>query len=111
MPSNWLLISCKLKRPGLVGKRSEEFFMLFPGTPAMTTRGCVESDFEIIANFLMRAVQIAENVQSEHGKLQKEFLKGLADNKEIIELRNNVEKFASAFEMPGFDIIPKRFSQ
>ncbi|BBN08468.1 glycine hydroxymethyltransferase [Marchantia polymorpha subsp. ruderalis] len=81
------------------------------GTPAMTTRGCVESDFEIIANFLMRAVQIAENVQSEHGKLQKEFLKGLADNKEIIELRNNVEKFASAFEMPGFDIIPKRFSQ
>ncbi|KAL3687898.1 hypothetical protein R1sor_014207 [Riccia sorocarpa] len=74
------------------------------GTPAMTSRGCIEADFEVIANFLMKAVQIAESVQSEHGKLQKDFTKGLQNNKDIVELRNSVEKFAAQFEMPGFEI-------
>ncbi|XP_050376729.1 serine hydroxymethyltransferase 7-like [Argentina anserina] len=73
------------------------------GTPAMTTRGCVESDFETIADFLLRAAQITVAVQREHGKYQKEFLKGLQNNKDIVELRNRVETFASQFEMPGYD--------
>ncbi|KAL2629748.1 hypothetical protein R1flu_014434 [Riccia fluitans] len=81
------------------------------GTPAMTSRGCVEADFEVIANFLMKAVQIAENVQSEHGKLQKDFTKGLQNNKDIVELRNSVEKFAAQFEMPGFDISQPKAGQ
>lgn len=70
----------------------------------MTSRGCIEEDFEVIADFLMKAVQITESIQSEHGKLQKDFVKGLKSNKDIIELRNKVEKFASLFEMPGFEI-------
>lgn len=74
------------------------------GTPAMTTRGCLEGDFETIADFLLRAVQIASNVQKEHGKLQKEFLKGMHNNKDVAELRSLVENFASQFAMPGFDI-------
>jgi glycine hydroxymethyltransferase len=41
-------------------------------------------------------------VQREHGK--KDFLKGLHNNKEIVELRNRVEIFASQFAMPGFDV-------
>ncbi|KAL6179550.1 hypothetical protein ACLB2K_051064 [Fragaria x ananassa] len=73
------------------------------GTPAMTTRGCVESDFETIADFLLRAAQITVSVQREHGKYQKEFLKGLQNNKDIVELRSRVETFASQFEMPGYD--------
>ncbi|KAK1323800.1 Serine hydroxymethyltransferase 7 [Acorus calamus] len=73
------------------------------GTPAMTTRGCLESDFETIAEFLLRAAQIASIVQREHGKLQKDFLKGLQSNKDIIELRNRVENFAAQFAMPGSD--------
>ncbi|KAK4750010.1 hypothetical protein SAY87_027459 [Trapa incisa] len=75
------------------------------GTPAMTTRGCLESDFETIADYLLRAAQIASAIQRKHGKLQKSFLKGLqTDNKEILELRNRVEAFASQFAMPGFDV-------
>ncbi|XP_072964875.1 serine hydroxymethyltransferase 7-like [Typha angustifolia] len=74
------------------------------GTPAMTTRGCLEGDFEMIAEFLVRAAQIASNVLKEHGKLQKEFLKGLQNNRDLIELRNQVESFASQFAMPGFDV-------
>ncbi|KAL5777087.1 hypothetical protein ACOSP7_010013 [Xanthoceras sorbifolium] len=75
------------------------------GTPAMTSRGCVEADFETIADFLLRAAQITSAVQREHGKLQKGFLEGLQNNKEIVELRNRVETFASQFAMPGFDVI------
>ncbi|XP_059648176.1 serine hydroxymethyltransferase 6-like [Cornus florida] len=74
------------------------------GTPAMTSRGCLEADFETMADFLLRAVQIASSVQREHGKLQKAFLKGLQNNKDIVELRTRVENFAAQFAMPGFDV-------
>uniref|UniRef100_A0A0C9S573 Serine hydroxymethyltransferase n=1 Tax=Wollemia nobilis TaxID=56998 RepID=A0A0C9S573_9CONI len=80
------------------------------GTPAMTSRGCVEEDFEIIAEFLFKAAQIASIVLREHGKLQKDFLKGLQNNKEILELRASVEKFASQFEMPGFDVSTMKYN-
>lgn len=70
----------------------------------MTTRGCVEADFETMAELLLRAAQITVNVQREYGKFQKDFSKGLQNNKDIIELRNRVETFASQFAMPGYDI-------
>lgn len=70
----------------------------------MTTRGCLEEDFEVIADFLLRSAQIAGNVLKERGKVQKEFLRGLQNNKDVIELRNQVEAFASQFAMPGFDV-------
>lgn len=84
---------------------SENKHFPFSGTPAMTTRGCLENDFETIADYLLRAAQIASAIQREHGKSQRTFLKGLqSDNKEIWELRIRVEAFASQFSMPGFDI-------
>ncbi|XAR56339.1 Glycine hydroxymethyltransferase [Bertholletia excelsa] len=73
------------------------------GTPAMTSRGCLETDFETMADFLLRAAHITSAVQREHGKLQKTFLKGLENNKDIIELRTRVENFAAQFAMPGFE--------
>ncbi|XP_041013494.1 serine hydroxymethyltransferase 7 [Juglans microcarpa x Juglans regia] len=74
------------------------------GTPAMTSRGCLEADFETIAEFLLRAAQITSILQREHGKLHRDFLKGLLNNRDVVELRNRVEEFASQFAMPGFDI-------
>ncbi|ONK58009.1 uncharacterized protein A4U43_C09F6900 [Asparagus officinalis] len=74
------------------------------GTPAMTTRGCLEGDFETIAEFLLRAAHIASTLQKEHGKYQKEFLKGLQHSRDIAELRNHVETFSSQFAMPGSDL-------
>ncbi|XP_061337142.1 serine hydroxymethyltransferase 7-like isoform X2 [Gastrolobium bilobum] len=74
------------------------------GTPAMTSRGCLEADFETMAEFLFRAAQIANVLQREHGKLQKTALKGLESNRDIAELRVRVEAFATQFAMPGFDI-------
>lgn len=70
----------------------------------MTTRGCLESDFEVIADFLIRAAQITSIMQREHGKVAKCFIKGLQSNKDIIDLRNRIEAFASQFAMPGFDV-------
>lgn len=72
------------------------------GTPAMTSRGLVEKDFEQIAEFLHQAVTITLKVQKEHGKLLKDFNKGLVNNKDIENLKADVEKFASSFDMPGF---------
>ncbi|THU53863.1 hypothetical protein C4D60_Mb10t18880 [Musa balbisiana] len=74
------------------------------GTPAMTTRGCLEGDFEMIADFLLRAAHIASTIQKEHGKIQKEFQKGLESSRDVIELRNQVESFALQFAMPGCDV-------
>ncbi|KAL3506480.1 hypothetical protein ACH5RR_031862 [Cinchona calisaya] len=73
------------------------------GTPAMTSRGLVEKDFEQIAEFLHRSVVLCLKIQKEHGKLLKDFNKGLVNNKDIEELKADVEKFASAFDMPGFN--------
>lgn len=71
------------------------------GTPAMTSRGCLEQDFEMIAEFLYKALQIAQKVQKEYGHSQKAFKKGLQNNKEVDEVRTSVERFALSFEMPG----------
>ncbi|KAH9604224.1 hypothetical protein KSS87_000408 [Heliosperma pusillum] len=72
------------------------------GTPAMTSRGLLEKDFEQIGEFLHRSVQLTLSIQKEHGKLLKDFNKGLVNNKEIEQLKADVEKFASSFDMPGF---------
>ena len=69
----------------------------------MTSRGCLEDDFETIADFLYRAAQITSAVQREHGMLQKDFLKGLQNNKDIVELQTRIENFATQFAMPGLD--------
>ncbi|XVF01146.1 hypothetical protein REPUB_Repub04eG0063400 [Reevesia pubescens] len=74
------------------------------GTPAMTSRGCLESDFKTIADFLLRAAHITSMMQHDHVKLQKSSVKSLHNNKDILELRTQVETFASQFAMPGFDI-------
>lgn len=79
------------------------------GTPAMTSRGLVEKDFEQISEFLHRAVTITLNIQKEHGKLLKDFNKGLVNNKEIEQLKADVEKFASSFDMPGFKMSEMKY--
>lgn len=73
------------------------------GTPAMTSRGCLESDFDTMAEFLLRAVQIASSIQREQRKLTQKCFKGLENNKDIVYLRARVESFAAQFAMPGFD--------
>lgn len=73
------------------------------GAPAMTSRGLKEADFVKIGQFLHRAMNIAIEVQAQTGKLFKDFQKALPGNEKIAALREEVEAFAAAFPMPGFD--------
>merc|ERR1719401_2302593 len=71
------------------------------GAPSMTTRGCNEQQFEKIAEFLDRTVQISLKIQAEKGKKLKDFELGVKDNKEVEALRKDVEAFATGFGFPG----------
>lgn len=75
----------------------------------MTSRGLVEEDFVQIAEYLHHAVTICLNVQDKHGKLLKNFDKGLVNNKDIGNLKVEVEKFATSFEMPGFRVSDMKY--
>merc|ERR1712066_581960 len=70
------------------------------GSPAMTTRGCTVDDFRQVARFLDRCCQISLKVQTDKGKKLKDFEEGLNENKEVVELRSEVEAFASGFGYP-----------
>jgi len=71
------------------------------GAPSMTTRGCTIDDFKKIAEFLDRCCQISLKVQAAKGKKLKDFEAGLDESTEIPVLKADVEKWASAFGMPG----------
>merc|ERR1712037_762409 len=71
------------------------------GSPAMTTRGCTAEDFKKIAAFLDRCCQISLAIQAEKGKKLKDFEDGMAGNKDISKLKEEVEGFATSFGYPG----------
>ncbi|GKY98356.1 serine hydroxymethyltransferase 4 [Mayamaea pseudoterrestris] len=73
------------------------------GTPALTTRKMVESDFEQIGDFLHEAILIAKKLQEQSGPKLKDFLALLEKNEEVDALQKKVHEFASSFPMPGFD--------
>ena len=68
------------------------------GTSAVTTRGMTERDILTVALFLDRAAKIAVNIQAEYGKKLVNFNKGLRENQEIEQLKNEVIEFISQFE-------------
>ncbi|MBO8589799.1 hypothetical protein INN88_14495, partial [Staphylococcus aureus] len=65
--------------------------------------------FEQIAEFLHQAVTITLSIQKEHGKLLKDFNKGLVNNQDIENLKVAVEKFSGSFEMPGFQMSEMKY--
>lgn len=71
------------------------------GTPALTTRGFTEAEFEKVGEFLDRVVKICLRVQSKTGKKMVEFKKGIADDEELKTLSQEVNQFSKAFPMPG----------
>lgn len=89
------------------------------GTPALTTRGLDERDFDVVAEFLHRGSQIAFQAQDEVRRrlensdrtkarnkvLMKDFMAEIDGNEsvknKITQLRSEVEHFASTFTMPS----------
>jgi len=72
------------------------------GSPAMTTRGCTTSDFEQIAEFLHRVIQIAVKIQDTVGKKLVDFVNALDADEEVKKLAAEVPAWASKFGYPGF---------
>ncbi len=83
------------------------------GSPALTSRGFDEDDFDVVAEFLHRGCGLAVKAQnialeeSSTGKvLLKTFEATLKENEEIAQdlaaLKEDVESFAARFDMPGF---------
>jgi len=73
------------------------------GTPALTSRGLVEDDFEIVGDFLHRACHLAVEIQKDTGSKLSDFKKALKDNPQVSSLREEVEVFAKDFFFPGID--------
>jgi len=74
------------------------------GTPAMTSRGLVESDFKQVGEFISEAVDIAAEVEKQSGKKLVDFKRVLRESPpaRLHELKARVEKFACQFETVGF---------
>ena len=78
------------------------------GTPALTSRGLVESDFVEVANFFDRAITIAVKLKgTEMGKKMKGFREMCKDgpgiDDDLVQLRGEVTEFANKFDTVGFD--------
>jgi len=86
------------------------------GTPALTSRGFNEGDFDQVAAFLDRGAKLAVETQdvvlsrqeaeaASNKVLMKDFLSVVEQNElirsKIEKLRQDVESFASQFKMPG----------
>ena len=70
------------------------------GTPALTTRGLGEADFEVVADHLHAAAQLALKLQASSGPKLADFAKEVEASDEVEQLRERVTEFASKFEMP-----------
>ena len=70
------------------------------GTPALTTRGFSEVDFETVASFLDRTLQLGLKLQAAAGKKLDDFILAL-DCDDVKSLRADVHAFANVFPMPG----------
>lgn len=78
------------------------------GTPALTSRGFLEEDFAKVAHFFDRAVSIAVKLSNtDEGKKMKGFREmcsvGPNVDPELVQLRKEVNDFASSFPTVGFD--------
>lgn len=77
------------------------------GTPAMTTRGLKEKDFETVADFIHEGVQIALRAKScTKGTKLKDFLESVESpdfslKEPVAELRRKVEALTNQFPLPG----------
>jgi len=71
------------------------------GTPAVTTRGMLEPEMEIIANYLLKGIEISKRIQEKVGKQLKDFIPALEEDEELKNVAEEVKAFASKFSIPG----------
>jgi len=83
------------------------------GTPALTTRGFVEADFEQVADFVARGIEITKAIKATTGPKLKDFREALDTQTfpEIEALKKEVEEFAAKFPTIGFEKGEGKYTQ
>jgi len=81
------------------------------GTPALTSRGFNERDFVAVGEFLHRALVIAIELQARTGEKLAAFKDAFATTPALKALRADVEAFAKAFPMPGFEVSGLKYKE
>ncbi len=75
------------------------------GTPALTSRGFDEKDFDQVADFFHRAVEISKEIKAANTTM-KAYREALQDGPEkfpkLVQLRKDVIDFARKFPTIGF---------
>ncbi len=78
------------------------------GTPALTTRGFTEEDFEQVGIFFDRSVAIALDIKAKTGSKLKDFKtvleteESISNYPELLKLRKDVTEFSRKFPTIGF---------
>jgi len=79
------------------------------GSPALTSRGLKENDFEKVTEFIHKGITLTLEIQASCGPTIKDFKAKLAEDagfkEKIAALRNEVEEFASSFPLPGNELL------
>jgi glycine hydroxymethyltransferase len=83
------------------------------GSPALTSRGFVEADFDRVADFVDRAVGLTVELKKRAGPKLKDFRDMLAGGgtPEVDALKAEVEDFAKAFPTIGFEKATMRYQE
>lgn len=85
------------------------------GTPALTSRGFTEQDFDQVAEFLHRGLQIALKLQAQAASPKLiDFLVLLNHetlDEETKQLKKDVEAFSQKFGIPGFNAETMKYQQ
>lgn len=76
------------------------------GTPALTSRGFTEEDFEKVVDFFDRSVSFAQTLKTKTGPKLKDFKaaleSGVDGHPELVQLKQEVTEFSRKFPTVGF---------
>ncbi|KFW08743.1 Serine hydroxymethyltransferase, cytosolic [Eurypyga helias] len=80
------------------------------GTPALTSRGFLQDDFRMVAQYIHRGIELTLRVQKDMSPKAtlKEFKEKLEEEKyrgELKALKEEVEAFAGTFPLPGLPVL------
>uniref|UniRef100_A0A1B0AXS0 Serine hydroxymethyltransferase n=1 Tax=Glossina palpalis gambiensis TaxID=67801 RepID=A0A1B0AXS0_9MUSC len=79
------------------------------GTPALTTRGLIETDIDRVVEYIDAALKICAEAVKVSGPKLADFQQTIHQNQDISRkvqaLRKDVEKFSEKFPLPGFEEI------
>lgn len=81
-------------------------YLFYLGTPALTTRGLVETDIDQVVDFIDRALKLAKEAGKISGPKLVDYKKVLHEDADVrinvVALKNEVEEFSKKFPLPGY---------